>query len=45
MMEGETGTRGEGKKADGEPAEISRDSFILWKGQAGGDLPLSRQPG
>lgn len=30
---------GEGK-ADGELREISRDSFILWKGQADGDLPL-----
>lgn len=29
-----------GGAADGELREISRDSFILWKGQADGDLPL-----
>lgn len=28
------------EKAEGELREISRDSFILWKGQADGDLPL-----
>lgn len=37
MMERE---RWEGGEADGELREISRDSFILWKGQADGDLPL-----
>lgn len=28
------------KRADREPGRFSRDSFILWKGQAEGDLPL-----